>query len=260
MKEKTVFKGKYYSDKYGDLRTIFDKEGCRILFCARDVAKALGYRNPSASVKDICLNYVKEAHITDGGLQIMNFIGWDDIARLAQNSRKDYSDYVRYLICAEIDMYDKFCSGKSKDNFDQRRNQIDPVADVMKNGDNSRFCGHDCMYCDRDLADVCKHYCPGDCSVCRIYDECRFAEGKTCNNYEDTHNPEYQNLVKENQNESPCDEHDISFALDTVVNDLYNIAKYLREKFGADIKFGNIVVCSDNGDKYIISNPKEDVA
>lgn len=47
---------KYESDEeqmFNEVRTI-DQEDGKILFCASDVAKALGYKNPSKAVIDHC--------------------------------------------------------------------------------------------------------------------------------------------------------------------------------------------------------------
>ena len=95
MKEKSVFKGKYFNGKFGDIRVILDKEKPEVLFCAKDVAKALGFANPSTSVRDICLNTRKEAHMTDGGLQVLNFIDWGDIYNLYKHSKcEDKKEYI----------------------------------------------------------------------------------------------------------------------------------------------------------------------
>ena len=221
MKEKSVFKGKYFNGKFGDIRVILDKEKPETLFCAKDVAKALGFANPSTSVRDICLNTRKEAHMTDGGLQVLNFIGWDDVARLVKHCRIDCAGFVKYLICAEIDMFDKFCCGKSKDDFDKRRKSNDSVADVFDD------------------------YCPENCNGCNKYDECHFNEENTCDTYADTHS-------------SNVADKDSEAAL--IMDELCAFFNYLDVKYKAVVMRNNMIIIFNNGEKRLLSMSKEDDA
>lgn len=42
----------FKNEQFGEVRTIL--EGEKVLFCAADVAKALGYTNPNKAVNDHC--------------------------------------------------------------------------------------------------------------------------------------------------------------------------------------------------------------
>lgn len=67
------------------VRTIDETNGT--LYCASDVAKALGYSNPSAAVKDHCKRVLKRNVATKGGNQSINFIEEADVLRLIDHSR-----------------------------------------------------------------------------------------------------------------------------------------------------------------------------
>lgn len=71
--------------EFGKVRTI-EEEG-RVLFCGRDIAKALGYKNSSKALSDHCRGVVKR-HLTDslGRQREVNFITEGDIYRLAAKS------------------------------------------------------------------------------------------------------------------------------------------------------------------------------
>jgi len=108
MKEMAVIRGKYHDNNYGTIRTIYDCDEMAALFCARDVAKALGFSDPSRTVRNICRNCVKEAHTSGGGPQVMNFIGWEDVARLYYHCRnQELYQFIEYLNNLEINMHDK---------------------------------------------------------------------------------------------------------------------------------------------------------
>lgn len=76
-----VFKSK----AFGQLRTI--KEDGKILFCASDVAKALGYSNPRDAISRHCRGVVKRDAPTQGGVQAIAFIPEGDVYRLITHSK-----------------------------------------------------------------------------------------------------------------------------------------------------------------------------
>lgn len=49
--------GIFKNDEFGEVRTV--KDGDKILFCGSDVAKALGYSNPSKALGDHCKGITK---------------------------------------------------------------------------------------------------------------------------------------------------------------------------------------------------------
>jgi prophage antirepressor-like protein len=76
-----VFKSK----TFGQLRTI--EEDGKILFCASDVAKALGYSNPRDAISRHCRGVVKRDAPTQGGVQAIAFIPEGDVYRLITHSK-----------------------------------------------------------------------------------------------------------------------------------------------------------------------------
>ena len=75
----------FNSEEFGNVRTIC--EGDRILFCAKDVAEALGYSNPRKAVGDHCKGVTKRDTLTEGGVQSLSYIPEGDVYRLIVGSK-----------------------------------------------------------------------------------------------------------------------------------------------------------------------------
>ena len=75
----------FQNDVFGSLRTV-DEDG-KIMFVATDVAKMLGYTNPSKAISDHCKGVTKRYTPTKGGKQAMNFIPEGDLYRLITHSK-----------------------------------------------------------------------------------------------------------------------------------------------------------------------------
>ena len=75
----------FNSEEFGNIRTIC--EGDRILFCAKDVAEALGYSNPRKAVGDHCKGVTKRDTLTEGGVQSLSYIPEGDVYRLIVGSK-----------------------------------------------------------------------------------------------------------------------------------------------------------------------------
>ncbi|WP_304067520.1 phage antirepressor [Megamonas hypermegale] len=71
--------------EFGQIRII--QEGNKILFCASDIAKALGYAIPTKAVNTHCKGVSKMEVPTNGGKQIMLFIPEGDVYRLIIRSK-----------------------------------------------------------------------------------------------------------------------------------------------------------------------------
>ena len=72
--------------EFGQVRTV-DEDG-KALFCAKDIAVALGYTNPSKALKDHCKGVTKRYPLeTAGGTQKMRFITEPDVYRLITHSK-----------------------------------------------------------------------------------------------------------------------------------------------------------------------------
>ena len=75
----------FENSEFGSIRTI--EEDGKVLFCGSDVAKALGYTNPTKAINDHCRG-IAERRTNDslGRQQNMKFIPEGDIYRLAAKS------------------------------------------------------------------------------------------------------------------------------------------------------------------------------
>jgi hypothetical protein len=70
------------------VRTCADEDGTP-LFCARDVAAALGYQEPGCSVNRHCAGPAIYRHVqTDAGFKAMRFIAEPDVNRLIASSKR----------------------------------------------------------------------------------------------------------------------------------------------------------------------------
>lgn len=78
--------------QFGTVRYI--EENKTVLYCASDVAKALGYTNPRKAIIDHCRGVTKRDTLTNGGLQPVNFIPECDVYRLICHSK--LPDAVRF--------------------------------------------------------------------------------------------------------------------------------------------------------------------
>ena len=85
-----LLKHTHVSNAFGSLRTVCaDNE---VFFCANDVAKTLGFKDPHSAVRTHCLMPIKFTHSVSSNpnrVQKMNFIDPDDVLRLAKGSPLD---------------------------------------------------------------------------------------------------------------------------------------------------------------------------
>lgn len=86
----------FNNPELGEIRTL--EEGERVLFCGSDVAKALGYTNPSKALSDHCKGVTKRYTPTKSGTQEMSFIPESDLYRLVFSSKlptaEKFTDWV----------------------------------------------------------------------------------------------------------------------------------------------------------------------
>lgn len=82
MNEMQLFK----SNDFGEIRTLETEDG-RVLFCASDVAKSLGYSNKNDAISRHCKGVVKRDTLTKGGKQSLSFIPEGDVYRLIAHSK-----------------------------------------------------------------------------------------------------------------------------------------------------------------------------
>ena len=91
----------FQNHEFGEVRTI--TEDGQTLFCAKDVAAALGYKDTTNAIKQHCRGVVKR-HLTDslGRNQETNFIPEGDIYRLAAKSELPGADRFERWIFDEV--------------------------------------------------------------------------------------------------------------------------------------------------------------
>lgn len=87
-------------EQFGEVRTVIENE--KILFCASDIAKALGYTNPNKAVNDHCTAITKRYSPISGKTQQINFIPEGDIYRLILRSRLQSTKKFEHWIFDEI--------------------------------------------------------------------------------------------------------------------------------------------------------------
>lgn len=88
-------------EEFGKVRTLQDDDG-RILFCGKDVAKALGYRIPKDAVSAHCRGAVKHRLLTNGGYQEVKFVTEGDVYRLVVHSRLSTAEKFERWIFDEV--------------------------------------------------------------------------------------------------------------------------------------------------------------
>lgn len=96
MSELQIFK----NADFGEVRTI--EENGSVLFCGNDVAKSLGYSNPSKALSDHCKGVTKRYTLTGGGKQEMSFIPESDLYRLAFSSKLPAAEKFTDWVTTEI--------------------------------------------------------------------------------------------------------------------------------------------------------------
>lgn len=91
----------FENERFGTVRTL--EEDGRTLFCGSDVAKALGYANPTKALKDHCKGAVeRRTNDSLGRHQNMKFIPEGDIYRLAARSELPGAEEFERWIFDEV--------------------------------------------------------------------------------------------------------------------------------------------------------------
>lgn len=90
----------FQSEEFGEIRTI-EEEG-KVLFCASDVAKALGYVNPNKAVNDHCRAITKCSTPISGKMQEINFIHEGDVYRLITHSKLPSAEKFESWVFDEV--------------------------------------------------------------------------------------------------------------------------------------------------------------
>lgn len=85
---------------FGEVRTL--EEDGKVLFCASDVAKALGYNNPNKAVNDHCRAITKRSTPISGKMQDINFIPEGDVYRLIVRSKLPTAERFERWVFDEV--------------------------------------------------------------------------------------------------------------------------------------------------------------
>lgn len=100
---------------FGEVRTI--EENGAVLFCGSDVAKALGYANPSKALSDHCKGVTKRYTPTKSGNQEMSFIPESDLYRLVFSSRlpqaEKFTDWVTQEVLPTIRRHGMYATAET---------------------------------------------------------------------------------------------------------------------------------------------------
>lgn len=90
----------FNNNQFGQMRTI--TENGNTLFCGSDVAKALGYVNPSKALNDHCRGITKRDTPTSSGVQTMSFITEGDVYRLITHSKLPTAEKFERWVFDEV--------------------------------------------------------------------------------------------------------------------------------------------------------------
>ena len=91
----------FNNPEFGIVRTLEEDNGV-VLFCASDVAKALGYARPKDAVAAHCKGAVKRRTPTNGGEQEMSFIPESDLYRLVFSSKLPTAEKFTDWVTSEV--------------------------------------------------------------------------------------------------------------------------------------------------------------
>ena len=90
----------FNSEEFGSVRII--EENNSFLFCASDVAKALGYSNFRDALRRHCRGVVKRDSPTTSGIQMMSYIPEGDVYRLIVHSKLPSAERFERWVFDEV--------------------------------------------------------------------------------------------------------------------------------------------------------------
>ena len=112
----------FESNEFGTVRTDIDENG-KVLFCAKDVATALGYKDTINAVKSHCKGVVKRHLLSAGGSQLSSFISESDVYRLAFSSKlpnaERFTDWVTEVVLPSIRQTGGYIAGEESYTEDE---------------------------------------------------------------------------------------------------------------------------------------------
>ena len=106
----------FNNPEFGTMRTLTIND--KTLFCANDVAKALGYARPADAISAHCKGSVKHRVLTNGGPQLMAFIPESDLYRLTFKSKlpaaEKFTDWVTEQVLPSIRKNGGYIAGQEE--------------------------------------------------------------------------------------------------------------------------------------------------
>lgn len=90
----------FTNEQFGEIRTV--EENGNVLFCGSDIAKSLGYSNPSKALSDHCKGITKRYTPTSSGDQEMSYITEGDVYRLIARSKLPSADKFERWVFDEV--------------------------------------------------------------------------------------------------------------------------------------------------------------
>ena len=90
----------FENEEFGKVRTV--EEDGKVLFCASDVAKALGYARPNDAVAAHCRATAKRSTLISGKMQEINFIPEGDVYRLITRSKLPSAEKFESWVFDEV--------------------------------------------------------------------------------------------------------------------------------------------------------------
>lgn len=107
----------FNNPEFGTVRTLEEDNGV-VLFCASDVAKALGYTNAPDAVSRHCRAIVKRDTPIGGKIQGINFIPESDLYRLVFSSKlptaEKFTDWVTSEVLPSIRKHGGYIAGQEQ--------------------------------------------------------------------------------------------------------------------------------------------------
>lgn len=130
----------FNNPEFGEVRTI--EENGKVLFCGSDVAKALGYTNPSKALSDHCKGVTKCYTPTKSGTQEMSFIPESDLYRLVFSSKlptaEKFTDWVTSEVLPTIRKHGTYMTPETLEQAILNPDTIIKIATALKEEQDKR--------------------------------------------------------------------------------------------------------------------------
>ena len=124
----------FQNPDFGTVRTL--EEAGAVLFCASDVAKALGYASPRKAIATHCKGVLKRNTLTPGGEQEMSFIPESDLYRLVFSSKlptaEKFTDWVTKEVLPSIRKNQQYTLRRTGPGNSEPLRPLQLMQDLMK--------------------------------------------------------------------------------------------------------------------------------